>query len=148
MRRRTVGPPDKVIGGLDDPYLLRWYVTPRNRLLNVYAHLFLRSDDERALHDHPWASCSILLDAAYIEHLPGGRRSWRYPGDVVVRRARAAHRIQLLPGWHPGTEAPCRTLFITGPIVRQWGFLCPQGWRHWKDFTAPWDSGQVGPGCD
>jgi hypothetical protein len=28
------------------------------------------------------------------------------------------------------------TLFAGGPIVREWGFDCPQGWRHWKEFTS------------
>lgn len=52
-------PPDVVIGGFQNPYLLRWYVIPRNPVFNVYVHLFLRSDDDRALHDHPWANLSV-----------------------------------------------------------------------------------------
>ena len=56
--------PDLVIGGWDDPYLLRWWLIPRNRWFNVYLHLFLRSDDDRALHDHPWFNLSFLLEGA------------------------------------------------------------------------------------
>lgn len=45
--------PDFYIGGNANPYLLRWWVIPRNRFFNVYLHKFLRDDDDRALHDHP-----------------------------------------------------------------------------------------------
>ena len=46
-------PPDFVIGGADRPYMRRWYLVPKNTQLNVYLHHFRRSDDDRALHDHP-----------------------------------------------------------------------------------------------
>lgn len=55
--------PDFVIGDLSNPYLLRWWVIPRNRFFNVYLHKFLRDDDDRALHDHPWWSMSIILSS-------------------------------------------------------------------------------------
>ena len=142
MRR----PPDFIIGGHADPYMLRWWVIPRNRVFNVYLHEFRRSDDDRALHDHPWWNCSVLIEGRYIEHtIRNGGIEYlvvRRPGSIVFRRARAAHRIALLDG-----EA-CRSLFITGPRIREWGFHCRRGWVHWKKFTAPNDSGAVGPGCE
>ncbi|MCB1886271.1 MAG: hypothetical protein KDH20_01580 [Rhodocyclaceae bacterium] len=136
-------PPDVVIGGHQRPYLLRWHVIPRNRRFNVYLHRFMRSDDDRALHDHPWWNVSILLRGRYLEHTPGSvveRRAGRLSG-FAARRAEAAHRIELIDG-------PVWTLFVTGPRVREWGFWCPQGWRHWKIFTSEHDSGEVGRGCD
>jgi hypothetical protein len=139
--------PDFVIGGAERPYLLRWWLIPRNRLFNVYLHCFMRSDDDRALHDHPWANCSIVLRGAYTEHTidAGGiqRRRVINAGSVRLRLSgRFAHRIEL----HDG---PCWTLFITGPRYREWGFHCPeQGWVHWKRFTAADDPGAVGPGCE
>lgn len=137
---------DFVIGDSLDPYMLRWYVIPRNRVFNVYLHLILRSDDARALHDHPWPSVSALLSGELGEwRLAKGKAEFRQfrEGQIVFRRASAAHRL-VLP--HPGKSA--LTLFITGPKVREWGFLCPRGWRHWRDFTAPGDSGRVDKGCD
>jgi hypothetical protein len=59
--------PDVIIGGHDNPYLLRWFIIPRNPIFNIYLHQFLRSDDDRALHDHPWPWCSILLRGSYAE---------------------------------------------------------------------------------
>ena len=136
--------PDRVIGGRDDPYMLRWHIT-RNHFCSAYIHLFLRSDDDRALHDHPWWNCSLLLENEYTEHTisAGGvhHRVIRKAGDWKFRGARSAHRIEL----HAG---PCKTLFITGPRIREWGFHCPQGWRHWRDFTAGPNGETIGKGCD
>ena len=139
--------PSMVIGGKERPYLLRWFLIPRNPVFNIYVHLFLRSDDDRALHDHPWANCSILLEGEYVEHriAQGGinTRTLRRAGDWHVRPSgRIAHRVEL-------TNGPCWTLFITGPRYREWGFHCPeQGWIPWKRFTADDDPGAIGKGCD
>ena len=137
--------PDFIIGGSEGPYLLRWWVIPRNRFFNIYLHKFLRDDDDRALHDHPWLSLSIILRGGYVEHT-ADIVSRREAGSVVFRRAKHAHRIELLRD--AGQPLPAWTIFITGPKIREWGFHCPQGWRHWKDFTAPGDSSRIGKGCE
>lgn len=140
IERLTRRPPDFVIGG-ERPYLRRWYVVPHNRLCNVYLHEFLRSDDDRALHTHPWANLSILLRGSYREHTSAGARDLT-AGDWKLRLSgNMAHRIEL-------TDGPCWTLFLTGPKYQEWGFLCPQGFVHWRDFTAPGDEGAVGRGCN
>lgn len=153
--------PDQVIGGSTNPYLYRWYLTswsnyprgskPRNllerikrRLPNVYVHRFMRSDDDRALHDHPWWNTSILLLGRYREHtiVAGGINHvmTRVAGEFKLRPPRSAHRIEI--------DRPCLTIFITGPKVREWGFHCPHGWRHWEAFTAPGKPGEIGRGCE
>lgn len=148
-----------------DSYLNRWWLIPRNPLLNVYLHEFRRSDDDRALHDHPWPNCSVLLVGEYVEHtvLAGGIRveTRRRAGDVVFRRARTAHRIQLMTRRIVRTspdgkttwvrkELPCFTLFLTGPRLRSWGFHCERrGWVPWREFTDPaTDGATTGKGCD
>ena len=137
-------PPNVVIGGRENPYLRRWWVIPRNRFFNVYLHQFCRSDDDRALHDHPWWNVSVLLLGRYVEHTisDGGInvRTERKAGDWKFRRANAAHRIELIDG-------PCWTLFITGPRIREWGFHCPNGWRHWRVFTSGPNGETIGRGC-
>ena len=130
-------PPDFVIG---DNYLRRWWVIPRNPFCNVYLHDIRKSDDDRALHDHPWSNISVLLMGQYFEHTPEGILR-RYQGDVVERPADALHRLEVLPGERTVS------LFITGPKVREWGFACGQGWVHWRDFVNERDTGQVGRGC-
>jgi len=144
ISRATQRAPDFIIGGADDPYLLRWWVIPRNRVFNVYLHCFLRSDDDRARHTHPWLfNLSWLLRNQYREWFGDAPADYtdRVAGDWKFRWGAAPHRIELTDGY-------CWTLFVTGPRVRQWGFLCPAGWVHWKKFTAPGDAGAVGKGCD
>lgn len=143
--------PDFIIGAPDDDYLRRWHLLPRNRWFNLYLHEFVRSDDDRALHDHPYASASIILAGGYWEHMGDGSVTWRRPGAVVLRGATVRHRVELScrsvgPG--PMAEAPAWSLFITGPRVREWGFWCPQGWRHWRDFTTGPSGHTIGKGCD
>lgn len=148
----SVRAPDVVIGGADRPYMLRWYVIPRNRFLNIYLHQFLRSDDDRALHDHPWMNLSILLRGGYFEHTiaAGGieTKELLWAGEWRFRRSgRMAHRIELLG--RQGQLRSCWTLFITGPRYRSWGFHCPkEGWIRWDRFTDSRDPGAVGKGCD
>lgn len=156
-------PADFVIGGNDRPYLLRWWLVPRNPVFNVYLHCFLRDDDDRALHDHPWPSLSLSLGrplqtemngvridpSAHLEEVykdrRGDERHRTIPfGALVWRGPKFAHRL-IVP------VAGVLTIFITGPRVRAWGFHCPQGWRHWKEFTGyaqHGDSARVGKGCE
>jgi hypothetical protein len=150
IRRTTRRPPDFTVGGQVNPYLRRWWVIPRNPVFNVYLHQFLRDDDDRALHDHPWAWCSILLRGSYIEHTiaAGGvrREQVRLSPSMKFSGPRRAHRIEL---WKSidGVPAECWTLFLTGPRVRTWGFHCPRGWVPWQRFTAATDRGAIGAGC-
>lgn len=130
-------PPDVVIG---DHYLLRWWVIPRNPFCGVYLHDIRKSDDDSAFHDHPWQNTSILLLGGYIEHTPDGVFD-RREGDVVHRPAGALHRLEMIPGQR------AISLFLTGPVERDWGFACPHGWVHWRDFTGSDDLGWIGRGC-
>lgn len=123
-----------------DPYMRRWYMIPRNPEFNIYYHEILHDDDDRALHDHPWNSVSIMCKGRLREITPEGDRVVQ-AGDVVFRDPESAHRLELIDG------ESAETLFITGPRVREWGFHCPKGWVDWRDFTDPSDMGKVGRGC-
>lgn len=132
--------PDFVIGPADNPYIRRWWLVPRNEFQNVYLHEILRSDDDRALHDHPWDNRSLLIEGRYIEHTPDGV-FFREPGSVIARRAEDSHRLEVSNGGY------AVSLFFTGQKVREWGFWCPNGWVHWRDFTAGENGELVGRGC-
>ena len=145
IKNRT---PDVIIGGANNPYLLRWFVIPRNRFFNIYLHRFCRSDDDRALHDHPWLfNISILLSGSYLEVTKKGLKML-VEGQWKFRFGNSPHRVQLFLQENYEKEEPVDTLFITGPKIREWGFLCPKGWRHWRDFTAGPNGETVGKGCD
>ena len=144
--------PDFMVGGKVDPYLLRWWIIPRNPIFNIYLHKFLRDDDDRALHDHPWLSLSIIIKGGYIEHTPNN--GWRIcpRWSVIFRRATHRHRIELLRERMTCEKTivkPAWTIFITGPRIREWGFWC-EGVRFipWQKFTSPADKGETGKGCD
>src|SRR3546814_7255198 len=99
--------PDITIGGEDNPYLRRWYIIPRNRWFNVYLHEFLRDDDDRALHDHPWVNLSILLRGQYVEHTATGA-TLRRAGAIKLRLPTATHRIALVDGDRKSTRLKSR----------------------------------------
>jgi hypothetical protein len=166
--------PDEIIGHkhrwrathngapVERPFLLRWFVGGEKHAWggNSYLHQFIRDDEDRALHDHPWWNLSILLGGQYIEHTikPGGVH-WRQlykAGDAKLRSPQAAHRVELtygtasgnhmnglpevaphLPAWvRYSDKSPSWSLFITGPKQRPWGFHCPEaGWRSNREFS-------------
>lgn len=137
LRRRVAEtrPPDHIIGGFASPYMLRWWVcgripadAPGARVgsavgskwaarrpfgISVYLHCFLRSDDDRAMHDHPWPWLSWILQGGYDEITPcapedddaewggnydeGIKRTTRRAGSIAIRSARALHRVKLWP---------------------------------------------------
>lgn len=116
--------PDVIIAPDGSPYIYRWHVIPRNAAgANVYFHIQVQSDPERPLHDHPWDNVSHLLSGGYVEIIqecpPYGfvREVPRRAGDVIFRKAEAAHRL-ILPKGVPYIMS----LFTTGPVVREWGF--------------------------
>lgn len=116
----------------EEPYLLRWYLLPHNRWLNIYLHRFLRSDDPRGLHDHPWWFASLILAGSYMEVTTAGRRR-RRRGSFAVHRATHRHRVCLPIDAH-GHEIPCRTIVVTGPHRRRWGFWCGERFVPWREF--------------
>jgi hypothetical protein len=133
MLTRIFGEPQIIGGGQAETYLTRWFVVRRANAkhwprFNIYLHNFNRSDDDRALHCHPWWSISILLKGNYLEHAADGAVKLRRPFRPTCRSATTAHRVELIDG------KPVWTLFITGPKVRDWGFHCPKGWLYWREF--------------
>lgn len=132
--RFQLSEPDVVIGrgqrGQDKPYLNRWYLLPRNPFFNAYLHEFLRSDIDEALHDHPWRSLSFILKGTAIEHTIQSKTRDVEAGQVMYRGCPYPHRIELVE------EKPLYTLFLTGPIQREWGFHCPEGWKPWHEFLG------------
>lgn len=110
----------------------RWWIVRRAKAkqfrFNIYLHKFLRSDEDRALHDHPWWSISILIKGSISEVNSNGhmriRKFW-----PVFRSAEYTHRIVLESEY-------AWTIFITGRKTNEWGFHCPNGWVPWEVFEA------------
>jgi hypothetical protein len=92
-------------------------------------HIFLRSDADPELHDHPWSFWSLVLAGGYYEHTETGTIT-RRAGSFAYRPATWRHRVQLALD-DTLKPIPCATLVLTGPAKRDWGF--------WKNNTfTPW----------
>ena len=137
----------KVIVNCDrEPYLHRWYLIRTTRFA-VFIHKFIRSDEDRALHDHPWNFFVIPIWRGYIEHsdkacdcgicknnpgrakdfprLPVQRRVW----PIISSRYRTGtyrHRVELIK------DKPAWSIFIRFKEQRDWGFWPKEGFIQWN----------------
>lgn len=123
----TAGKPHQVLAHPDQGvYLERWKSLQEDGS-GYYAHLMHRSDADDELHDHPFDNTTILLEGAWVEHLPGGATRSASPGDCIIRQAHEEHRIEIIDG-------PTKSLFWRGPKIREWGFHTTEGWVHNQTF--------------
>lgn len=134
--------PDLIIGS--PPQTLRWHLI-RWRGVQVALHRWVRSDSDRALHDHSAGNVSILLTGCYREWFSHGwekpRWKLRVPLVPYFRRGDVPHRVEL----HRG---PVWTLWIRFRPIREWGFWCgPKQWVHWENYVDSREIGRVGNGC-
>lgn len=152
-----------IVRGSDaEVYMKRWWLIPRNRLFNVYLHCML-GDDDAVMHDHMYASLSLVLTRGlgekycrdprreffFEQDLGTGnwdRRSYWVQsrsfqaGDVIYRSRHFAHQLLV--------ESPAWTIFVTGPRLKEWGFWCPRGWKHFKDYVrVTGKTSKISEGC-
>lgn len=142
---RRTEPDLEIADGDDGVYLFRWHLVPRNTYGNVYLHVQTSSDPARPLHDHPWDNVSVILAGGYNEFSLDSplMSGWmRHPGDAISRKAAYAHRLVL-----PRGQRYSISLFTTGPVIREWGFYCQDGWKPYhecittKDNKTYWKAG-------
>jgi hypothetical protein len=135
---RCLGVPYQDIWGVNldgtenynDLYLRRYYIYRGKYRPHIYLHHIVRSDYERACHDHPWSFVSIILKTGYTEvcEYPEADDSdslqtekWKRPGSIIYHKATDFHRLKL--------KAPAWSLVFTGAKKRTWGFLThDKGW--------------------
>ncbi len=104
-------------------YLWRWHLIPRNKLFNIYLHVFV-GDDDATFHDHPFNSWSLCLWGRMREYRQVGIRD-RFtgahkhtatessdvgPGTFAHRGLGVRHYIKLRSKF-------AVTIFCTGPLV-------------------------------
>ncbi|MFJ1257876.1 hypothetical protein [Cupriavidus sp. CuC1] len=120
-------------------YMERYWLIPYNRFAPAARiHHILRSDDDRAFHDHPWPYVTVILRGGYTEVTPvydasglyqGEARKWHGPGSILFRRAKSWHRLEVPEG------KTAWTLFITGKYQQRWGFMPnPAGKVYYQDY--------------
>lgn len=149
----VIDPPRVIFDRLGvSPYLSRWYLTSKPTMpdgsnpfadgqtregiqwpqgnFGVYLHRFHRSDEDQALHNHPWRwALSFVLAGGY-------REERRFGNQVVQRDVKPLsfnfirdvdfHRVDLY-------EHDCWSLFVVGPKISSWGF-----WDRKTRAFVPW----------
>jgi hypothetical protein len=144
------------------PYLSRYYLIGKPRMadgsspfdggqlkkdaihvggIGVFVHRFHRSDDDVALHNHPWRwAISLILAGGYreerrtingtsveISDAIGEIEVNSYePGNINVLTSETFHRVDLY-------EEEAWSLFVTGPKFSSWGF-----WDRATGEFVPW----------
>jgi hypothetical protein len=98
----------------------------------IYLHRWQRSDPDD-LHDHPWPSCTLVLAGGFWEVTEAGR-FWRDPGYVGFRSALDRHRIEIDLDASGGVQPV--SLFLTGPIEREWGFHTSGGFIIGREYRS------------
>lgn len=149
------------------PYLVRYFIYRPNWLDKfgidskkagrIYLHHILRSDHDRALHNHPWTFRSIILKGGYREFTTvktvcdnakaakPNPQKWdfaRWPvdretvyanfraGQYLKRPALWKHRLELLAG------RTAWTLVFIGPKTNEWGFFPNGKFCFWKNYNT------------
>lgn len=103
-----------------DVYLLRWYIF-RTENLGFFVHKFISSDEDRALHDHPFGFFVLPIWRGYSEHNDRGKRRVLPLLGTRIRPATYRHRVELIAG------KPAWSLFFRFKRVRVWGFWPKEG---------------------
>lgn len=126
-------------------YMRRWRFLP-DWLPGFRVHNILQSDDDRALHDHPFSFVTFILKGGYYEYLADGSKTLHRAPAVLYRPATTMHRIELFRQWRvmgpdglpwiqsPGL-VPAWTFVLRTRYFREWGFATKNGWVHNKAFV-------------
>lgn len=116
-------------------YLIR-SILFKSPLFCIYIHRFMRSDNDRELHDHPFGFLSYVVRGSYTETRMFGYRDGpttmigprfetavRAQGSLAFRPATTIHRVELDRDYAAKEFAIAPlTVIVRGPNVRQWGF--------------------------
>lgn len=125
----------------DEIYLdrLRLVQTP---WFGVYLHKIYKPDEDRAVHDHPWAFASWVLRGGYTETFVPAPRQWVSTTGHVSRsqtwRRWSFHRMGLQSAHQIVKVQPKTvTLVLVGRKKKDWGFWPEPGvFVRWQDYLS------------
>jgi hypothetical protein len=100
------------LGRPECPYMFRWVLVVFGFAIRI--HKWIRSDDKRHFHNHPWPFIVICLRGFYVDVSPKGRDLVK-AGSIRFRSASHSHYVEV-----PKTGA--LTLLFTLPVTQNWGF--------------------------
>jgi hypothetical protein len=120
-------------GGTHYLFRLRIIQTP---WFGIYLHDIFEPDADRHPHNHPWSFVSIVLRGSYVEMFHPA--PWVHPDcnkRLQVWKRFSMHRMGA-DSAHRIIEAGPRlkTLILTGPRKKNWGFFTENGFEFWQDY--------------
>ena len=105
------------LGEAHCPYAYRWVLLFFG--YSIRLHYWLRSDDKRYMHDHPWRFRTFVLKGSYTDVSHDGYMQYREEVKwTAFRRASHRHYVEIPK---PGVI----TLLFCGRPKRKWGFWIP-----------------------
>jgi hypothetical protein len=124
----------------DEIYLVRFWVNePKANTKGSYSsrnslllHHFLKPDDDKHLHNHPWAGRSTILSGGYVEETKAGLKTVK-PFDSNMINADTYHCVKSI---EPNTWS----LVHTGDKEGEWGFLVDGVHHHYMDYLDDIDA--------
>ena len=96
---------------------------------SIRLHHWLKSDDQRFPHDHPWWFFSLVLWGSYwdlTEH-SATLRKWM---TVCYYPHTHKHKVKV--------SRPCWTLLLTGLVKHRWGFFVDGEFVPKKEYFKKW----------
>ena len=100
------------MGRKECPYLIRWTIVFFG--YSIRLHHWIRSDDKRFFHDHPFDFISIVLKGKYTNVTPEGKYKI-YAGSIWFSEGNKRHYLDI------PKEGVWTLLFCSKPY-RKWGF--------------------------
>lgn len=127
-KRASTYTPDLEVENDGAVYLERWHLIPKNWFFNIYLHRFTNSDFP-VPHSHPWFSLAFIIKGSFIEHRPGKTPRHCFERKLYFRTPWTLHWLEMIRDvtW---------TLFITGPVIKPWGFVEDGKWIYHKTFLS------------
>lgn len=127
------------LGNPECVYAERWILKLPFIGWSIRLHHFLKSDDARAHHDHPWWFWTLVLKGSYVDEAPcpecadsdypgrdpeTDKKCWACHGTAELRDRLSAGSVRFRPAeWqHTLRTNGVWTIVLTGTIERKWGF--------------------------
>lgn len=119
------------------PMMIRYYLSPRIFGVRLVLHKFLRSDNDRAYHDHPWNYISwIVAGEGYWENQPDGSY-WRPRWSIQKRSKYHKHWVGIFTKGVFSIKSPVWTIALLYGKRRDWGFWTDKGWIVSDKYECP-----------
>lgn len=134
----------KDIDGKPSLYLRRFYLWSRkNKGGAIFLHHIVRSDNDRHLHDHPWAFTTLCLRGGYVETWASGEQKfafhkhWFSPFQILRNEAEHAHRVTLFhDAFSRLPTVTTWTIVSVSKAHRTWGFWVDGKHVDWRTYLG------------